>query len=118
MEIRKSKVSLGEWLTVLRDNKGIDGKGVVVKVVKAGEVVDVHVSGSQIWGSGGYSAYSEFAGEAPEFVEGTGEYKSTQFTEDKFGKFLMQPNSVIYMTSGDSIGRNGRNFGRIAYVSK
>jgi Fe2+ transport system protein FeoA len=87
----------------------------VVRVAE-GEVKTVHVSGGQHFGSGGYSASSCYAGKEPELVAGSERYESTSFISDSYADFRFRAPSIVYMSSGDCIGKGGRDFGKTVYV--
>lgn len=114
--ISKSKNSVSVWLDSVSRGQAPSGVRVSVVRVAEGEVKTVHVSGGQHFGSGGYSAGSSYAGEEPELVAGSERHESTSFISDSYADFRFKSPSVVYMSSGDCIGKHGRDFGKTVFV--
>lgn len=73
--------------------------------------------GGSYFGSGGAYVNAYWAGEEPQVDSARkGGYTDNGFTSESGMWYVLTSPSVIYTVSGDAIGRNGRVFGRTAYV--
>lgn len=113
--MKQSKYTIEEWLEATAKNRHPNGEPLeVVKIADGATVADVGTSGTQHFGSGGYSAHAEYAGNEPTPV--VAESFRNDFIRGKNESFVMTASSVIYERESDCIGRRPRVFKNRAYV--
>jgi hypothetical protein len=116
--MKQLKHSLNQWLSALF-SKGTSPSGKSVDVIRVaeGEAVELWSGGSHFGSGGGYTV-SYWAAEAGPEVDTTkkGGYKDNGFMSESSGFYVMKAPMVLYTTSGDAIGEDGRVFYRRAYV--
>lgn len=104
------KNSLETWLSALENWKTPGGAACEVVPVEPGSEIEFIESGSQTFGSGGYSASSLYVGTEPELLESRN--KNTGFVSDRIVKIRMKPGSIIHTVQSDGIG-GGRCWRRV-----
>lgn len=99
--MQRSRTLLEEWLVAAVDGKKPDGEAVEVRLVKPGQIVEVHYSGE---GAGGRYHRVFFVGEEPQLMSSPGEALRGRETPGEtrvhFAKFVMTAPSVVYESSG------------------
>jgi len=113
--MKKSKHSVEAWLEAVSRGQTPSGSKASVTRVTEGEVMSIHVSGGQHFGSGGYSAGSVYSGKEPELVAGSERHESSSFVSDSYAQFRFSVPSVVCTWSGDCIGE-GRDLGTKVFV--
>ena len=103
MADHKSEATLEEWLQALAEGKTPRGRPVrsIIRV-RPGEEIEILLSGSQRFGSGGYYARAVWAGEEPEVVGVR--HERTSFVVKTFVTIRLRAPSIVREYAEDLVG--------------